>query len=152
VVPPATVLPVAPAQPLPVPLTSAEARVGQASTALAPGPATGIEPESTFEVRVSAALRDARLVLLVSQDLLVPAAVESEVSAAGSRFTLQPQDPLRVGGSYLLRLEGIGGRLIRSASDGSYEPLVLPVRVSGTPPPRPPPKKAKKKRGARAVP
>jgi hypothetical protein len=140
-------VPVAPAQPLPVPLTSAEARVGQTSTALAPGATNGIEPDSTFEIRASAGLRDARLVLLDSQDLLVPATVESEISSAASRFTLVPQEPLRAGSSYLLRLEGVGGRLIRSASDGSYEPLILPLRVSGTPPPRPPPKKAKKNRG-----
>jgi hypothetical protein len=130
-----------------LPLTSAEARVGQASTALAAGAPTTVEPESTFEVRVSARLREARLVLLDAQDLLVPATVDSEMSEAGSRFTLLPQEPLRPGSAYLLRLEGIGGRVVRSATDGSYEPLVLPLRVSGSPPPRPPPKKAKKKRG-----
>lgn len=129
-----------------MPLQSAEARIGGVATPLATGTPAVVEPASSFEVRVGAPLRDARLLLLDGQDVLVPAAAESEVSSTGSRFTLQPQEPLQPGGTYMLRLEGLGGRLVRSATDATYEPLVLPVKVSGSPPPRPPPKKAQKKR------
>jgi len=131
-----------------MPLASAEARVGTLASALAPGVVAAVDPASTFEVRVASPVRGARLVLLDPQDLLVPATVESEVGPSGSRFTLVPQEPLRPGGAYLLRLEGIDGRLVRSAGDGTFEPLALPLRISGTPPPRAPPKKAKKKRPA----
>jgi hypothetical protein len=102
-------------------------------------------PASAFEVRVSAPARDARLVLVDAQDLVVPAAVDSEVGTE-SRFTLVPVEPLRPGSTYQLRLEGIGGRLVRSDDGKSFEPLVLLVQILGTPPPRAPPKKAKKKR------
>jgi hypothetical protein len=139
---------VVPAGPVPMPLSSAEARSEAGATALAPGAAATVEPASTFEVRIASPVRGARLVLLDPQDLVVPATVESEVGPSGSRFTLVPQEPLRPGGAYLLRLEGLDGRLVRSAGDGIFEPLALPLRVSGTPPPRAPPKKAKKKRPA----
>jgi hypothetical protein len=130
-----------------MPLAGAEARVAGAATAtaLARGPSsTAVDPVSAFEVRVSAPVRDARLVLLDAQDLVVPAVVESEVGAE-SRFTLVPLDPLRPGSVFLLRLEGVGGRLVRSDGGVAFEPLVLPLHILGTPPPRAPPKKAKKK-------
>ena len=144
--------PVSPGPPPAMPLLAAEARVGDAAIALAPGPASTVEPGSRFEVRIATRVRDARLVLLDAQDLLVPATVEAEIGASGSRFTLLPQEPLRPGGAYLLRLEGLDGRLVRSGADGSFEPLAIPLRVSGTPPSRPPPKKAKKKRVGGTVP
>jgi hypothetical protein len=128
-----------------MPLASAEARVAGTATALARGPSTAVDPASAFEVRVSAPARDARLVLVDAQDLVVPAVVESEVGAE-SRFGLVPVEPLRPGSAYLLRLEGVGGRLVQSDDGKSFEPLVLSLQILGTPPPRAPPKKAKKKR------
>jgi hypothetical protein len=130
---------------VPLPLASAEARVVGTATALARGPSTPVDPASAFEVRVSVPARDARLVLLDAQDVVVPAVVESEVGAE-SRFGLVPVDPLRPGSAYQLRLEGVGGRLVRSDDGKTFEPLVLLVQILGTPPPRAPPKKAKKKR------
>jgi len=144
--PPAPPPPGTPPVPGPLPLQAAEARAAGVATALAVGSTVPVEPASAFEVRIPLQLRDARLVLLDAQDLLVPAAVDSETGPAGSRFSLQPQEPLRPGSAYLLRLEGVGGRLVHSASDVAFEPLVLPVRVTGSPPPRPPPKKALKRR------
>jgi hypothetical protein len=128
-----------------MPLAGAEARIAGAVTALSRGPFTSVDPASAFEVRVSAPARDARLVLLDAQDVVVPAAVESEVGAE-SRFTLVPVEPLRPGSAYQLRLEGVGGRLVRSDDGKTFEPLVLSLQILGTPPPRAPPKKAKKKR------
>jgi len=75
----------------------------------------------------------------------VPATVEAEVGAE-SRFGLVPLDPLRPGSAYWLRLEGLGGRLVRSDDGRSFEPLVLPLQITGSPLPRAPPKKALKKR------
>ena len=137
--------PPAPPGPVAMPLAGAEARLAGVATPLSPGSAALIEPASTFEIRVGAPARDARLVLFDAQDALVPATVEAEVGAE-SRFALVPLDPLRPGGAYLLRLEGLGGRLVRSDDGRSFEPLVLPLQITGSPPPRAPPKKALKKR------
>jgi hypothetical protein len=128
-----------------MPVASAEARAAGTATSLSRGPSSAVDPASTFEVRVSAPARDARLVLLDAQDVVVPASVDSEVGAE-SRFTLVPVEPLRPGSSYQLRLEGLGGRLVRSDDGKGFEPLVLSLQILGTPPPRAPPKKAKKKR------
>jgi len=137
--------PPAPPGPLAMPLAGAEARHAGAATPLSPGSAALIDPASTFEIRVGAPARDARLVLVDSQDVLVPATVEAEVGAE-SRFALVPLEPLRPGSAYWLRLEGLGGRLVRSDGGRSFEPLVLPLQITGSPPPRAPPKKAPKKR------
>ena len=128
-----------------MPLAGAEARHAGVATPLSPGSAVPVEPASTFEVRVGAPARDARLVLFDAQDVLVPATVEAEVGSE-SRFTLVPLDPLRPGSAYWLRLEGLGGRLVRSDDGRSFEPLALPLQTTGSPPPRAPPKKALKKR------
>jgi hypothetical protein len=137
--------PVVPPGPAAMPLASAQALHAGTATPLSPGVTVAVEPASSFEIRIAAPARDARLVLLDAQDFQVPATVEAEVGA-DSRFLLVPLEPLRPGGAYLLRLEGLGARLVRSDGGRSFEPLVLPVQVIGTPPPRAPPKKALKKR------
>lgn len=129
-----------------MPLAGAQALHAGTTTALSPGVAAAVEPGSSFEVRIAGTARDARLVLLDAQDVQVPATVEAEVGSE-SRFLLVPLDPLRPGSAYLLRLEGLGTRLVRSDGGRSFEPLVLPVQVTGSPPPRAPPRKALKKRG-----
>jgi hypothetical protein len=129
-----------------MPLAGAQAlHAGTATPLLSSGSAVAIDPASSFEVRIAAPARDARLVLLDAQDVQVPATVEAEVGPE-SRFLLVPIEPLRPGGAYLLRLEGLGARLVRSDGGRSFEPLVLPVQVTGSPPPRAPQKKALKKR------
>jgi hypothetical protein len=128
-----------------MPLAGAEARWTGGAAPLATGSSEPADPSAYFEVRLTAPVRGARLVLLDSQDVLVPATVDAEVGPA-SRFTLAPLEPLRAGGAYTLRLEGVAGRLVDSGDGRAFEPLVLPIRVSGTPPPRAPPKKTLKKR------
>jgi hypothetical protein len=128
-----------------MPLASAQALHAGSATSLSPGVAVAVEPASSFEVRIAAPARDARLVLLDAQDVLVPATVEAEVGLQ-SRFVLVPLEPLRPGSGYLLRLEGLGTRLVRSDDGRSFEPLMLPLLTTGSPPPRAPPKKAPKKR------
>jgi hypothetical protein len=129
-----------------MPLAGAEARHAGVGTPLTPGSAAAVEPMSSFEVRVAARVRDARLVLHDAQDVLVPAEVEAELGSE-SRFLLIPAEPLRPGGAYVLRMEGTGSRRVMSDGGTTFEPLVLPIQVLGTPPPRAPPKKGQKKRG-----
>lgn len=128
-----------------MPLASAQALHAGTATPLSPGVTVAVEPASSFEIRVASPARDARFVLLDAQDVQVPATVEAEVGSE-SRFILVPLEPLRPGSAYLLRLEGLGTRLVRSDGGRSFEPLVLPVQVTGSPPQRAPPKKALKKR------
>jgi len=123
-----------------MPLAGAQALHSGTATPLSPGVAVAVESASSFEVHIAAPARDARLVLLDAQDVQVPATVEAEVGSE-SRFLLVPIDPLRPGGSYLLRLEGLGTRLVRSDDGRSFEPLVLPLQIIGSPPPRAPPRR-----------
>jgi hypothetical protein len=129
-----------------LPLAAIEARVaGGPAILLDPASPAPVDPASAFEVRVSVALRGARLVLLDSQDAIVPASSTSEVQAA-SRYVLTPGEPLQPGARYLLRLEGVESRLVPADDGRTFEPLALALVTSGEPPPRPPPKKAGKKR------
>jgi hypothetical protein len=128
-----------------MPLASAQALHAGAATPLSPSVAVPVEPASSFEVRIGAPARDARLVLLDAQDVQVPATVEAEVGFE-SRFVLVPLEPLRPGSAYLLRLEGLGTRLVRTDGGRSFEPLVLPLQTTGSPPARVPQRKAPRKR------
>ncbi len=137
-----------------LPVVAVEARMpgsaaGIPPVALDPATPAVVDPSATFEVRVAAALRGARLVLLDSQDALVPAASDAEVQAA-SRFTLVPAEPLQPGSRYLLRLEGVASRLVPAADGRTFEPLAVPFTTSGEVPPRPPPKKKAGKKRSRA--
>ncbi len=143
-VPPVAPAATPPAAPLPV--AAAEAHVPGAVVALSPGAPTSIEPASTFEVRVGVPVRGARLVLLDAQDVMVPSASQVEVGQA-SKLTLVPEETLRPGSTYTLRLEGLAGRLVASDGGAAYEPAVFALQTTGTPPPKPAPKKARKRRG-----
>ncbi len=115
--------------------------------ALSPGTTAGlVDPAATFEVRLGVPARDARLVLLDARDTMVPSSANSEVGFSASRFTLTPMEPLVPGGRYVLRLEGLESRPVKSDGGRAFEPLVILLQVTGEPPPAPP-KKAKKKRG-----
>jgi hypothetical protein len=127
-------------------VTAAEARVPGAGVPLTAGLRTTVEPVSTFEVRTSVPVRGARLVLFDAQDAMVPSASDIEVGAE-SRFTLVPEEPLRPGSAYVLRREGISGRLVPADGGRSFEPATFPLETSGSPPQRSPPRQAKKRRG-----
>ncbi len=120
-------------------------RIAETSGPVPPDGTEAVDPASSFEVRSPLAVRAARLVLLDSRDAMVPSTSESEVGPSGSRFVLTPQDPLTPAGRYVLRLEGLENRLVRSVDGTTFEPLAVPFRVAGEPPPAPP-KKVKKKR------
>ncbi len=134
-----------PAVPAPLPVLSAVARAPGVSVSLAANAATSVEPTSSFEVRVGAPLRSARLVLLDAQDAMVPSVSDIEIGSE-TVVTLVPDDVLRPGSTYLLRVEGISGRLLASDGGKSFEPAGFPLQTTGTAPPKAPPKKSGKRR------
>ncbi|MBS1110012.1 MAG: hypothetical protein H6Q88_2004 [Anaeromyxobacteraceae bacterium] len=137
--------PLVPPAPSVLPATAVETRVGDTVVTLAPDVPALVDPAATFEVRLPTAVRGARLVLLDARDAVVPSNESAEVGGSTSRFTLVPMEPLTPASRYVLRVEGLESRLIRSDDGRTFEPLSVPFRVSGDPPPTPP-KKAKKKR------
>jgi hypothetical protein len=112
---------------------------------MAPDASALVDPAASFEVRLPTAVRGARVVLLDARDAVVPSNESAEVGGSTSRFTLVPVEPLTPGSRYVLRVEGLESRMVKSDDGRAFEPLVVPFRVSGEPPPAPP-KKAKKKR------
>lgn len=137
----------APTGPLPLPGLAAEARMPGGGAPPVPLDLAGaaVDPGATFELRVSAPVRGARLVLLDAQDAMVPAGSDAEPGAV-SRFTLVPLEPLRPGSRYQLRLEGLESRLVRSEDGRVFEPAVLPLTTTGEPPPKAPSRKPTRKR------
>lgn len=133
------------------PLTAAEASAAGVTIPLArDGGLTLVDPGSGFRVEVAARLADARLILLDSQESLVPASGTTEVGSS-TRFTLVPSAALRPGASYTLRLDGVAGREFHDDSGRGYRPLSLPLRATGQPP-APSRTKKRGKRPAPAVP
>ncbi len=104
-----------------------------------------VDPGATFDLRLPLAARAARLVLLDARDNLVPSDSDAEVGGSTSRFTLVPVEPLTPASRYVLRIEGLESRMVRSDDGRAFEPLAFPFLVAGDPPPSPP-KRAKKKR------
>ena len=137
--------PAVPPAPPVLPATAVEARLGDTVVAIAPDASALVEPAASFEVRLPIAVRGARLVLLDARDAVVPSNESAEVGGSTSRFTLVPMEPLTPGSRYVLRVEGLESRMVKSDDGRAFEPLAVPFRVAGEPPPAPP-KKAKKKR------
>ncbi len=112
---------------------------------LSPGVPATVEPASSFEVRIGVPLRSARLVLLDAQDAMVPSVSDIEVGVE-TVITLVPDEVLRPGSTYLLRVEGLSGRLLPSDGGKSFEATGFPLQTTGTAPPRGAPKKSGKRR------
>jgi hypothetical protein len=70
----------------------------------------------------------------------------SEVGASWTRYSLVPDEPLRPGATYALRVDGAVTREAHDPSGRAYGPLVLIVKTAGE---RPAPAPARKKRGKR---
>jgi hypothetical protein len=118
--------------PRPLPILFAVARTGGTLVPLSPGVNSVAGPMAAFEIRAGAALPSARLVLLDAQDALVAGSGEVEVGS-DTRFTFAPSEPLRAGGSYLLRLEGLTGPGIAGTDGAAYLPAAFPIQVPGHP-------------------
>jgi hypothetical protein len=123
---------------LPVSLASALGSTGE--VALVPQVPSVIDPAAAFRVEIGARLDDARLVLLDEQEALVPTQGTVELGAV-TRFTLKPDQPLRPGSSYTLRLDGAAIREIHG-ENGPYAPVSFQLKTTGE---RPPPASAGQK-------
>jgi hypothetical protein len=104
-----------------------------------------VEPSATFQVRVRARTEEARLVLADAQGAMVPSSGSTEV-ALDTEFQLAPTEPLRPGSSYVLRLEGLAGRIVRDVNGRGYEPVTFRVLVTGRQDPVPARRKAARHR------
>jgi hypothetical protein len=143
---PAAATPAVPPPPAPLPVSSIEARVGTVALVLpVDGNPEPVDPAATFEVRLGVAAPGTRLVLLDARDAMVPSTGDAEIGGGLSRFTLVPHETLVPGARYVLRIEGLDSRAVRSVDGRSFEPVAVVFRVAGEPP-APPPKKVKKKR------
>lgn len=119
-----------PAVPQPIPVLFAVVRAGDSVTPLDAAGVTAPGPAPSFEVRADAVLPGARLVLVDAQDQLVAGSADTEVGT-DSRFTFVPSDPLRPGGSYLLRLEGLSGPAVTTPDGRTYLPASFPIQAPG---------------------
>lgn len=108
--------------------------------ALDPAAETVVDPGASFEVVLSATVRDARIVLLDGQDAQLPVTGTTEVGGR-TTLTLAPATPLVPASRYVLRLEGAVERNLHAASGRTYDPLSFALLAAGTPPPPEPPKK-----------
>ena len=127
-----------PTAPLPaLPVVWAEARASDGASALQVEGVTAVARDSTFEVAVGVRAPEARLQLLDSRDAVVPSS-GSTLVADETRFRLAPDEPLRPGAEYSLRLEGLRASGVASSDGRTFQPLALRVRVAGAaaPPPR----------------
>ena len=133
----ARVPPGGPTAPLPaLPVVWAEARSSDGANPLPVEGITAVSRDSTFEVAVGVRAPEARLQLLDARDAVVPSS-GSTLVADETRFRLAPDEPLRPGAEYSLRLEGLRASGVASSDGRTFQPLALRVRVAGAaPPPR----------------
>jgi hypothetical protein len=127
-----------PTAPLPaLPVVWAEARASDGASALQVEGITAVARDSTFEVAVGVRAPEARLQLLDARHAVVPSS-GSTLVADETRFRLAPDEPLRPGAEYSLRLEGLRASGVASSDGRTFQPLALRVRVAGAaaPPPR----------------
>lgn len=121
------------AGPVPLPVQFAVSRAAEEIVPLAHGEMATVGPAASFEVRVGASLPGARLILLDAQDALVAGSGEAEIGRE-SRYTFVPAEPLRLGASYRLRLEGLESRNLPAADGTTYLSAEFPVQVAGSRP------------------
>jgi hypothetical protein len=134
------------AEPRPVPLSAAVAVVGGQELRIDRDGSTLVDSGASFTVEVAVPLTDGRLALHDEQDAMVASTGTSEVGTAWTRYRLVPEEPLRPGTPYALRLDGAVTREAHDPSGRAYGPLVLKVKTTGE---RPAPPTSRKKRGKR---
>jgi hypothetical protein len=131
--------------PPPAPVRACVAVTGSAREPLAPGGQYVVDPASSFELELAAAVPDARLELLDASEALVPSRGARELGAT-TRLTLAPAEPLQPSARYVLRVYGAASRELHSADGTAYAPVALAVIAAGDPPPAPPPKPKRRHR------
>ena len=141
---PALPVAVAPA-PEPAPVAAAVARVGTQEAPLQRGGVTTIDPGAAFELTVPVHLADGRLALHDEADAMVASTGTTELGENTSRYRLVPDEPLRPGSRYALRLDGAVTREPHGSDGRAYAPVVLQLQTSGERPAA----ASRKKRGPR---
>lgn len=130
-----------------IPVTGAFATASGQDAPLARDGSAVVDPAAAFRVEVAAHLVDGRLALLDENDAMVASSGTTEVASSWTRYRLSPEEPLRPGTSYHLRLDGAVEREAHDPTGHAYQPVVLKLTTSGTRPP--PAAKAKRSRGKR---
>lgn len=130
----------------PAPLSAAVAVVGGQDLPIDPGGGALVDPGASFRVELAVPLTDGRLALHDEQDAMVASSGTSEVGASWTRYRLVPDEPLRPGTSYALRVDGAAAREVHDPGGRAYAPVVLKLKTTGE---RPPPAPARKHRGKR---
>jgi hypothetical protein len=130
----------------PLPLSAAVAVIGGQDLPLGRDGSALVDPGASFRVEIAVPLTDGRLALHDEQDAMVASSGTSEVGTSWTRYRLAPDEPLRPGSTYALRVDGATAREAHDPSGRAYGPLALKVKTTGV---RPAPAPAKKKRGKR---
>lgn len=141
--------PAAPASPAALPVTAAVAVSAGQEQPLAREGRTVVVPAAEFRVEVAVHLTDARLLLLDAQDAMVASSGTSEVGAGATRLRLTPDEPLRPGSDYALRVDGAAKREVHDAAGRAYAPLHLELRAAGEKPAAPPRQKRRPRRDSK---
>ena len=143
---PSPAVPVAAAPaPEPTRVTAAVARVGTQEAPLQRGGVTTIDPVAAFELTVPVHLADGRLALHDEADAMVASTGTTELGESTSRYRVVPDEPLRPGSRYVLRLDGAVTREPHGLDGRAYAPVVLQLQTSGERPAA----ASRKKRGPR---
>lgn len=129
------------------PLGAAVAVVGGEEVPLPKDGSAVVDPAAAFRVDVAAQLTDGRLALHDEQDAMVSSSGTSEVGPGATRYRLVPDEPLRPGSVYLLRVDGTASREVHDPAGRAYAPIEIRLRTSGERPAAPP---RKRKKGGRS--
>ncbi len=131
--------------PAALPISAAVVKTAAGEEPLSRDGVTMIEPGAAFRVEVAVHLTDGRLSIHDEQDAMVASSGTTEVGDTWTRYELAPDEPLRPGSSYALRLDGAQAREAHDPAGKAYAPAVLKLRTTGVHPPPPPTAKAKAK-------
>ncbi len=135
------------AAPVAAPLSAAVAVVAGKDLPIDRGGSTLVDIAASFRVEIAAPLADGRLALHDEQDAMVASTGTSEVGASWTRYQLVPDQPLRPGSSYALRIDGAAASEVHDIGGRTYAPVVLKLKTAGErPAPAPSSKKKRAKR------
>ena len=128
------------------PLSSAVAVMAGRDVAIERDGSTLVDPSASFRVEIGVPLSDGRLALHDEQDAMVASSGTSEVGTTWTRYRLVPDEPLRPGTTYALRVDGAAAREVHDPAGRAYAPIVLKLKTTGERPAPPPAKRKRSKR------